>query len=121
MNGCDDFFRFRNLHNQLVPGQIWRIAIEHPNSLESMSFMAKLLCKVKHRIPINCTICETLIQDETFHRVLECHNTDLQSIRNNYMTSVEHTCDMIKYQIQIKIVIVYALVYLPTYIFTVKF
>ena len=58
MNLSDDFSRFRVLHNQLVPGNVWRIAKEHSNSLESMTFLAKLSCKVKKRVPIICTICD---------------------------------------------------------------
>ena len=86
---CDDFCRFRVFHNQLVPSNVWRIAIKQSNSLESMTFLAKLSCQVKHRIPTRCTMCNMLIQDELYHIVFDCQLNELQLFRDTYMSSIE--------------------------------
>ena len=90
MNNSEDFFRFRVTHPRLCPGNIWRAALEQPNSFESLAFLAKLLCKTKTIAPSSCTICDTPYQDELFHKVFDCPGNELQLTRVRYMISGKH-------------------------------
>ena len=58
INANDDCFRFRLLHNKLLPGSVWLTALQYPSSLESMTFLAKLCCLPKSDEIKNCMICE---------------------------------------------------------------
>ena len=58
LNTNGDFFRFREIHQKLQPGIVWLTALEYPNTIEAMTFLAKLCCKPKAYESIYCSLCD---------------------------------------------------------------
>ena len=88
LNTNDDFFRFREIHHKLVPSNVWLTALEHPNTIESMTFLAKLCCQPKAGEIINCSSCDGSFTDELYHKVFECSNVEIYHIREHYWVSM---------------------------------
>ena len=88
INANDDYFRFRLIHNQLIPGNVWLTALQYPASLEALTFLAKLCCIPKSNDIKNCIICESQYTDELKHKVFDCGNETVQTIRLKYWQSL---------------------------------
>ena len=97
----DDFFRFREIHQKLEPGNMWLTALEQPNTIESMTFLAKLCCKPKSGESINCSSCDESFTDELYHKVFECTNVDIYRMREHYWVSMRTQFNRDVYQLMI--------------------
>ena len=69
----DDCFRFRKLHSQLKPGNVWLNALLYPSSIESMAFLEKLCCLLKSN---QIKICETCYT----HYNIQCSSASMPNV-----------------------------------------
>ena len=87
MQSCDDFLRFREINQTLVPSVIWKTALDQPKTLESMTFLAKVTCKPPLSDPSICMNCEVQYRDELYHKLFECGCESLETIITSYWTN----------------------------------
>ena len=86
MQSCDDFLRFREINQTLAPSVIWKTALDHPKTLESMTFLAKVTCKPSLSIPTICLNCDEQYRDELYHKLFECSCEVLETVITSYWT-----------------------------------
>ena len=90
MASCDDFFRFREISQTLNTSVIWKAALDQPKTLESMSFLAKLSCKLRLTQPTSCPYCEERYLDELYHKLFDCRSEVLKIVTAKYWTNIEN-------------------------------
>ena len=82
MTASSDFDMFRSVQSHLTPANIWRVAVERNNTLELMTFMAKLCCEIPQTSSVLCRKCNSDTTDEFHHLLFECATN--QIIRKTY-------------------------------------
>jgi len=88
MCSCDDFSRFREIHYNLVPSNIWRIALDNPNSLNNMNLLAKICCQQVGK-STKCNKCDVDTNDVIYHTAFECETIPTEEYKTTYMTKIQ--------------------------------
>jgi hypothetical protein len=88
MTACDEFIIFRDVHYELTTSNIWRVALEKPDSIELMMFLAKLCCTPCSTTEITCLLCGHLYSDVRLHVALQCPDNDVTALRDTFVTKL---------------------------------
>ena len=84
-------FHYSMILNSLTVSYMWKVSIENPGSLESMTFLAKLVCKTIYLTEQTCTICNLVFKYLLKHVLLDCNRnrTHVYRVKLYYFVNIE--------------------------------